>query len=90
MDNLNYRGRSDKQDQTNMKDYDGINFSASPNNYKPNANKKTKSKIYQKGNWKLIGITIALWIMLINYYERSVVKRAMNACQWNKWEKWVC
>lgn len=89
MDNLSYRGRPDRNDP-NMKEYDGINFSASPHDFKPNSNKKQKLKIYKKINWKLIWIVLAIWTVLINYYERSVVKRAMNACQWSIWEKWVC
>lgn len=91
MDNLSYRGRSEKYENSNMKNnYDGINFSASPHNYKPNANKKYKPKLYQRLNWKLIGVVLVIWMALVNYYERSVVKRAMNVCQWTKWEKWVC
>lgn len=90
MDNLSYRGRPDRNDT--VKEYDGLKFSASPHDFKPISNKKQNlhSKIYNKINWKLIWIVLAFWTLLINYYERSVVKRAMNACQWSIWEKWVC
>lgn len=31
---------------------------------------------------------LCMWIMLINYYERTVVKRVIKRCEWSKWEKW--
>lgn len=31
---------------------------------------------------------LCLWILLINYYERMVVKRVIRRCEWSKWEEW--
>lgn len=41
-------------------------------------------KIY----WRHILIWLCLWFILINYYERMVVKRVIKRCNWNNWEKW--
>lgn len=38
--------------------------------------------------WRHILLMLISWGLLINYYERSVVKRAMNNCQWGRWEDW--
>lgn len=29
-----------------------------------------------------------MWFMLVNYYERMVVKRVVKRCNWNRWENW--
>ncbi|CCK68145.1 putative lipid phosphatase CDC1 KNAG_0A04740 [Huiozyma naganishii CBS 8797] len=41
-----------------------------------------------KMNWKIILCSFCAWGILINYYERIVVKRAMERCQWSRWEQW--
>ncbi|GAV47872.1 hypothetical protein ZYGR_0I01680 [Zygosaccharomyces rouxii] len=38
--------------------------------------------------WRHILIWLCLWFMLINYYERMVVKRVIKRCNWNRWENW--
>lgn len=39
-------------------------------------------------HWRFILYSLILWLLLINYYERIVVKRALNICQWSQWENW--
>lgn len=39
-------------------------------------------------HWRLVIYSLMAWCLLINYYERVVVKRALNICQWSKWENW--
>lgn len=37
---------------------------------------------------KLFTMLLALWVIVIHYFERIRVKNAVNACQWDKWENW--
>lgn len=53
-------------------------------NYTP----KPKSSRLRKFSFKYIFFAVSFWLVLVNYYERTVVKRAMKVCQWNKWETW--
>lgn len=39
-------------------------------------------------SWKYLASFLCLWICVIQYYERTVVKRAMSRCNWQKWEQW--
>ncbi|CCE65446.1 hypothetical protein TPHA_0L00890 [Tetrapisispora phaffii CBS 4417] len=50
--------------------------------------KRTTRTQYMKGPYRYIFLLFLLWIGLIHYYERSVIKRAMKKCDWKKWEKW--
>ncbi|EDO16398.1 hypothetical protein Kpol_1030p6 [Vanderwaltozyma polyspora DSM 70294] len=38
--------------------------------------------------WRYIVLLSLLWVFVVHYYERVVVKRSMNVCQWKKWEQW--
>lgn len=38
--------------------------------------------------WRYLFMILVLWLLLIQYYERTVVKRAMKKCEWDKWEDW--
>lgn len=38
--------------------------------------------------WRHILLLLIGWGVLINYYERTVVRRAMKKCQWDRWEEW--
>lgn len=38
--------------------------------------------------WRHILLIVVAWGLLINYYERTVVKRAMKKCRWDHWEEW--
>lgn len=38
--------------------------------------------------WRHLFLLLCGWLVLINYYERSVVRRAMKNCSWDKWEEW--
>lgn len=39
-------------------------------------------------NWNLILCLTIYWIITIHHFERIVPKRAINKCQWDKWERW--
>lgn len=49
---------------------------------------KNGSSIWGKLRWKYLISFLCLWVCLIQYYERTVIKRAANRCQWSKWENW--
>ncbi|CCH62598.1 hypothetical protein TBLA_0H03170 [Henningerozyma blattae CBS 6284] len=53
-------------------------------NKMPHLKNNGKWKIY----WRHLFLMVIFWILLIHYYERVVVKRAMKLCMWNKWENW--
>lgn len=38
--------------------------------------------------WRHLLLLLSGWLILINYYERSVVRRAMKKCSWERWEEW--
>ncbi|SCU89512.1 LAME_0E03972g1_1 [Lachancea meyersii CBS 8951] len=38
--------------------------------------------------WRYILSWLCFWICLVQYYENTVVKRAMSRCQWSRWENW--
>ncbi|SCU81817.1 LADA_0C01244g1_1 [Lachancea dasiensis] len=44
--------------------------------------------IRQQVHWRYLIAWLCLWVCLIQYYEVSVVKRAMKRCQWSNWEEW--
>lgn len=42
----------------------------------------------KKFHWRLILYSSLFWVIIVNYYETTYVKSAINKCMWNKWEKW--
>lgn len=50
----------------------------------PKARSQYKVKIY----WRHILLLSCLWLFVIHYYERVVVRRAMKKCDWRRWEDW--
>lgn len=36
---------------------------------------------------KAILISLAVWLLVVNYNERSVVRRTLEKCSWDKWDK---
>ncbi|SCW04128.1 LAFE_0H06546g1_1 [Lachancea fermentati] len=38
--------------------------------------------------WRYLTFLFSLWLCVIQYYERSVIKRTMKRCAWEKWEQW--
>lgn len=52
-----------------------------------------QSTLFPKGRnykvyWRHILMCLCFWLMLINYYERVVVKRVIKRCNWDHWETW--
>lgn len=45
---------------------------------------KHKINVY----WRYLSILLVFWLLLIQYYERTVVKRVFRRCKWNSWEPW--
>ena len=39
-------------------------------------------------NWKLFGLVVICWVLLIHYFERTIPQKALMACKWNNWEPW--
>ncbi|VEU20517.1 DEKNAAC101239, partial [Brettanomyces naardenensis] len=42
----------------------------------------------RKVRWKHLILLGIVWVLTIHYFERTVVYRAFNKCQWSNWEKW--
>ncbi|CEP61454.1 putative lipid phosphatase CDC1 LALA0_S03e03224g [Lachancea lanzarotensis] len=38
--------------------------------------------------WRYLVSWLCFWVCLVQYYENTVVKRAMGKCQWSSWEAW--
>ncbi|SCU96825.1 LAFA_0G08306g1_1 [Lachancea sp. 'fantastica'] len=38
--------------------------------------------------WRYLVSWLCFWVCLVQYYENTVVKRAMRKCQWSSWETW--
>lgn len=57
---------------------------------KPKGFKIRRSSFTQKLHiyWRYIFVLLIGWLLLIQYYERTVVKRAMKKCDWDQWEEW--
>lgn len=86
MDNLSRRGPRLKG-----KDDDNSHMDV----YKP---RKTSQKITMRNvishsvhsvKWRVILLSLLVWCLVINFFERSTVKRTIQRCQWNKWEPWT-
>ena len=45
---------------------------------------KKKFSLY----WKLILGSFVFWLLLVNYYEHVFPKRALQRCDWSRWEHW--
>lgn len=55
----------------------------------PELKLRPKRRLAESGSFlKLLVIILALWVLLIHYFERIRVRNAVNACQWDTWENW--
>ena len=45
-------------------------------------------------NWKAVfnlpHALILLWLLVLWWGERTVFRKTVEACEWGKWERWVC
>ncbi|KAH3671409.1 hypothetical protein WICMUC_004706 [Wickerhamomyces mucosus] len=64
--------------------------STSSINFKPRRTNHDSSILTSIKNikWTIILITLFIWVFVINFYERSTIKRTINKCQWNNWQTW--
>lgn len=81
---MSYRSRPKNLLPTYKKSDNASDIEASRKKSIPSNKTRTAGKIY----WRHILLLFGLWILLINYYERSVVKRAIKRCDWSRWEDW--
>lgn len=53
----------------------------------------------KRGGWReggfrrqftLVKVCVVLWWVVVYWGERSAIPNSIDACQWDKWEKWVC
>ncbi|SCV04121.1 LANO_0G08284g1_1 [Lachancea nothofagi CBS 11611] len=47
-----------------------------------------KRQGWPKVYWRHLASLLCLWICLVQYYEVTFVKRAINRCKWSNWEHW--
>ena len=40
--------------------------------------------------WRISSLLVLLWAIVLIWGERVVFDRSVTACQWQRWEKWVC
>jgi hypothetical protein len=43
-----------------------------------------------RGQFNLHNGLILIWVVLLWWGERSVFRQSTEACEWRKWENWVC
>lgn len=70
------------------KRFSPISKKAEDDDYKEPVRRKSGKRTVRKVYWRHLLLLLSGWLILINYYERSVVRRAMKNCQWDKWEEW--
>ena len=94
---MSYRSRSKYLNprENSVDDEKEVNESNQPNTMRRKSIHKSSStdnnqsyRVYNSIYWRYIILLLSLWIVVIHYYERTVVKRAMRNCEWSNWEKW--
>lgn len=81
MDNLSYRGRyRDKSD-------DDVQASM-PYRPRRTAQKYTLMGALHSIHYKAILLSFLCWIVVVNFLERSTVRRTLQKCDWSIWEEW--
>lgn len=49
----------------------------------------TKARVMPaRFQYKIVLFTLCLWLITINYLERSYIKSTIKKCDWSKWENW--
>ncbi|CDR45992.1 CYFA0S21e00408g1_1 [Cyberlindnera fabianii] len=92
MVNLSFRGRNTDQHRSVSTSSSNSKHKDPDSVYRPRKTTTTQPmslrRVLISIRWNIVLTTLVLWLCVINFYERTTVRHAIQQCQWTRWESW--